>query len=259
MSIQPIDIQIEDNSKYCYVAYLVDREDFLKDIQDVRKQLSLKTMPYKFPRYPYDGTNRIIGKYYKGILSINDVRVLLEEMCFKEKLMNIIQLDKTFGTAVQYAESLTGKYRSAMHCFPVILSSILTGKVNEFDFLTTYCLELNDEDMPVISKDIERYGSKVTIVVNPETTNKELLDIFDYIKKHEFRMKKIDKDTPSEYMLPDVISNIKRDRKWYWQNKQGESAFKIFKGLEKQGIIIEQKTIEKAITQYRKRLQTPLE
>src|SRR3990167_7170798 len=42
MNINPVEINIKDNRKFGEVAFLVDREDFIKDLIRARKELGIK-------------------------------------------------------------------------------------------------------------------------------------------------------------------------------------------------------------------------
>ena len=73
-----------------------------------------------------------------------------------------------------------------------------------------------DHDQPVMA-----------IVISPETTLKEVVEVFKKGVPHlrDEYVSALLKNKPSSL---DVISNIKRDRKWYWMHKQGLSYKTIF-------------------------------
>lgn len=76
-------------------------------------------------------------------------------------------------------------------------------------------------------------GITMTIILDQFTTKKELIDLFD--KKFEIYKEKLFKKVPGKLFGPIYkelknsanITNIKRDRKWYWRNKDGESYAQI--------------------------------
>jgi hypothetical protein len=76
-------------------------------------------------------------------------------------------------------------------------------------------------------------GTTMTIILDQFTTKKELNELFD--KKFETYKKKMFELVPDELWSPIYkelkdpknITNIKRDRHWYWRNVKGESYAQI--------------------------------
>ncbi|MEK7095641.1 MAG: hypothetical protein AAB917_03200, partial [Patescibacteria group bacterium] len=75
------------------------------------------------------------------------------------------------------------------------------------------------------------------IMVSPESTRAYVDRVFDHISKYYFKnsRKKVDSkdallrfyDDVPKMFFPDTISNIERDRKWYWMIKNGMSLQEI--------------------------------
>lgn len=253
-----IDIQVEDLKKYASIAFLVDREDFSKDIEDVREKIKLHELPYIFPIFPYSEANRLVEFYKKGQISINGTREMLEEFCREENILNLYALDNVLGSAVIFAKSLTKKYRKNRLYLPVVLASILIAQVKEEDFLSTQMFTINhksiNEELKLLDKDEEI----VTISVNRESKSEEVKQIFDFIQKYYFKTKPSKDsdqlrsiyDSIPDTKVPDKANNIIRDRDWYWLKKEGWSYQKIKNHYQSKKYPIISRGIELAIKRY---------
>lgn len=276
-----IDIEIENNRKYLAVALLIDRDDFLGDIESVRDRIHLSEIPYIFPSYPYDEANRIVNFYEKGQISINGTRELLEEFCSQTGLQNLYSLDKTLGTAVMFAESLAKKYKRDRLYIPVILASILVAHIKEEDFLSTQMYEIDlktvKEELMLLDKEDEI----LTIKVNRESTKEEILSVFDFIQKYYFKSEGVKNDgglyqlyknIPSKKLLK-TANKITRDREWYWmyknEKKKGKGIYeRIMKNWEEshppkedvidKDYIVDKNVIEQAISRYKELLKADI-
>lgn len=259
-----IDIKIKNLRKYALVAFLVDREDFLKDIEDVRKHIKLLKFPYVFPRYSYSEANRLADFYKKGLINLNGARELLEEFCAEKGLLNLYALDEVLAGAVMFAKSLTIKYNKNRLYTPSILASILTARIENDDFLSTQMYEINRK---VVREELAHLGKEeeiITIRVNRESTATEVKQTFDFIQKYYFKIKKTEKDDRlltiyeniSDGKPPDTSENIKRDRDWYWLKKEGWSYQQIRKEcIKKNNDHIILRGIELAIKRYSGKLK----
>jgi len=270
-----IDIKIENNRKFASVASLIDRDDFLDDIHIVRKKIKQK-IPYVFPTYPYKEANRLTTFYQNGRISLNGVRELLEKFCKEAGLLNLYELDKNLGTAVLFAESLAKKYRKSRLYIPAILASILTGYIEEEDFLSTQMLELNSKFLEEKLEEMESDEEIVTIQVTRESTRQEVQQVFDFIQRYYFKTKKVEETDGLKSIYPkiperkvfDTANNIKRDREFYWMHKEevknGRGAIKrildkwIAIHPEFENNESDYNIIEQAISRYRKFLKTDI-
>ena len=260
-----IDIEIEDYRKFASVAFLVDRDDFLKDVEAVRKRIKLTKLPYTFPIYPYKEANRLVGFYKSGQISLNGTRELLEEFCKEEGLQNLYALDKTLGTAVLLAESLTKKYNKNRLYIPAILASILIAYIKEEDFLSTQMYQVNRRALQEEFSPLEEGEEIITIRVNRESTSKEVERVFDFIQKYYFKTKKT-KDGDGlksiyQHVYDDkppakAANEIRRDRDWHWLKKEGWSYQQIRKNYtEKTRHRITLRGVELGIKRYDKHLK----
>lgn len=261
MSIPPIDIQIKDNRRFTLVAFFVDRDDFLKDIVAVRKRLKITALPYAFPNLPYVEANNVVNYYHKGVASIYDVSECFKDICAKEHIW-FTDLSRTLATAVMFSESLVRKYHKNRLYLPVVLSSLLTGVVRDADFSSTRIVTIDKKDAQRILDEFENDETMIAIQVNRESKPDEVKDAFVSIQNYYFGEKKANadlrglvSDNAPHNKLPDTISNIMRDRKWYWQHKDGLSYQKIWSLSPKNDRPSDRSGVIKQIYQYRDRLK----
>ncbi len=93
----------------------------------------------------------------------------------------------------------------------------------------------------------------VAIFVNKDTQEDEVVKLFKTKVRELFKQ-----ISESEKNHPRTSSNIKRDRKWYWKNKEGLGYQKIWNEVSKENKGISKDTITKAIQQYKKVLGVEL-
>lgn len=260
MSIPYIKITIKNPRRYTQVAFFVDRDDFLKDIVTVRKRLKITTLPYTFSKLPYAEANNVVDYYHRGIASIYDVSECFKDICTKEHIW-LTDLSRPLATAVAFAESLLRKYNKGRLYLPVALSAILTGVIRDDDFSSTRIVTIGKKDAQRIMDEFEDDETIIAIQVNRESKPVEVKDVFAAIQAYYFGEKKpntdlvgLISDNASHDKLPDTISNIDRDRRWYWQNKNGLSYKKIWMQSPRNERTYDESGVIKAINQYKDRL-----
>ncbi len=215
-------IDIENRWKYCMVAFLVDRNDFLQDIHLARKGLKIqKLIPYKK-----------LNIYWPKI-NINNVFSTFQTFETED------QID-LFNTLSNFEESgiveyLRNKYNKSKSFSHVIRFSILCGLVKEEHFaLNAYCASTT-EVTTYINMSLE-YPEAV-IVFYPESKWEEIHQAWKEYRKDQ--------------KIPDVVSGIKDHREWYWLKKNGWSYQKIRKHyLEISKNRISLRGVELAIKRY---------
>jgi len=236
MKIEPIDISIKDNWKYGEIAFLVDREDFLKDVKKARKELGVTKL------VPYKKVNSWTHKQYEQEIKDDQIK--------KGKYSRGTVYLMPAGKVDIKIENLLAKYRKPPTFFLPILYSILSGTVTDSEYsITAYC--------EIIYPEISVPEPKVAIIIHPETKPKEIEKLFktkipealDEYKKYILKTKRIP---------PDTISNIERDRHWYWLKEKGLSYTQVHKRVEKEGEAITRDGVIKAIKQYKERLAMEL-
>ena len=245
MSIKRIEISIKDKNRFGLVAFLVDRPDFLGLIEKIRGNLKIKSFPYTFTNssFPYEEANNTVNYYKKGVCSIYDVY-----SCFKDiseaRALAITELDYTLALAFEYAEGIIERLGKTKVYLPVVLASLLVGSISEGDVLptNTFTLDKYGANQPD-DRFINSAGNSNVIIVHKESTLAEVKTAFNYIKKEQLLNS-----------LPDTVTNIKRDREWYWQHKEGVSYEEIRKNTKKANQPATWQAVRNAIFRYKAHL-----
>lgn len=266
MNIAPINIKIEEDKKFGLLSFLVDRDDFLEDIANIRERLKILTFPYDLPDLPDEKAQNIVKAFRKNLLTIGQARGILQEVCSARGIF-LADFDKTLAMAFVYAEAFMKKYHKSRLYLSAILASILIGTIQEYDFLSTYRLNLDLKTLDELSGELDSDEKLTAIVVNRESTINEVEDVFNSLKKYQFGTQKMGKNDPMVKFLEDelpqnklqsTISNIKRDRKWYWMNKGGLGYQKIWEQSSKSERGSSKETIAKAMQQYKRILRVEI-
>ena len=210
IKIEPVDIRIEDNWGFGLVAFLVDKDDFLQDLQSVRQKLSLKKLlnREKVEKQFEEKNQKATTKLFNT--SSQEQRELLNRM-------RIVASTKYDTATIELLE----KYRKSNNFHHVIKFAIISGVVTDEDFEGTE---------PVIwvitpgqgKTEIPIHYPQIAIVVDPETHPDKVKEGFTNFIKNAKSFKRWD-----QWVLQDTINNIKRDRKWYWRWRNGESYRRI--------------------------------
>ena len=236
MKIKPIDIKIRNNWKYGEIAFLVDREDFLKDSEKTRKKLGLKKL------IPYKNLDRWLSNQYDQ----ETKDYLIESRKFSRGTVYSLPKGKIDLTIEKFLE----KYRKPQTFFLPIRSAILSGIVTDEEYSSTAYCDILYPEIPI-------QDPKIAIIINPETKLPEIEELF------KTRVKKTIEEY-STYILKskrgffDTVSNIKRDRRWHWLKNKGLSYSQIQQKAEKEGEPITRDGVIKAIKQYKERLTMEL-
>jgi hypothetical protein len=228
MNIEPIKIDIEDSLKFGRVAFFVDRDDFLQDVSKARSELGLK---------------KLISRQRAEDIFLNyrsrNGRMKIEFTRWDKASKLELNILKSMNLIID----IVNRYHNTNRAFAeVVKFSVICGVVKEGDidarpyFINDWEFEENNDFYQL------NFGNGA-IVVYPDSTDKEVLEVF-----HDFKKK---------MNIPDTISNIKRDREWYWLKKKGKSYYQIAikenKGNELRALN-DKEAIRKAIKQYEKRL-----
>jgi len=230
-----IDIQVQDNKKFCDIAFLVDRKDFSKDITKSRKKLSIEDL------IPYSNLENWLFKEYQK-----------ESEGYKSKVRKMYSME--FYTAPATTSDLIiydllKKYKKSTNFFLAVQSAIFCGIVTDHEVMNTaYC---------ALTVSMDPKDPKIAIIISPDTKLPEVIEIFE--KKvpqvvEEYRKYILN----SKRSKLDTVSNIKRDREWYIQKRKGLSYGQILKGAISKGESLSRDGVIKAITQYSERLAMEL-
>jgi len=211
MNINPVEINIKDNRKFGEVAFLVDREDFIKDLIRARKEL--------------------------GIKGLNTYGSDIGWSRSKESIVN--------GLLKNYHKDLS--FRS------VLIDAVFYGKVEESKISdNAYCTIIYPHE---VMSDLKRGIAypELAIIFSPNTKLEEIKEV--YKTQASKLIGEYNKNVlKSKRKTPDTISNIKRDRKWYWQHVNGSSYQKIWEATKVKDRPHDREGVIKAVMQYRKRL-----
>jgi len=242
MKIKPIEIKIKDNWRFCLIAWLVDRKDFLQDIQTARKQLGIDTL------VDHKNANKWFKNEYQ---KYNDPKQVADPLSGGYRYV--------FPTtkSEKIAKKLLKKYHKSPLYFEAVRSAIVTGKITDQEFSRTAFCQILPSDYQMIDTEhninytVDHDQPVMTIVISPETTLKEVTRIFKEEVPY-LRNEYLASYLKARQLTPDVIGNIKRDREWYWLHEQGMSYKNIF---DKRDVYMDDRDgVVKAIRRYEKRL-----
>lgn len=254
IKIPPIEIEIDDERKYALVAFFVDRDDFLEDINAARKDLGLSDF------IPYDEVEEWENQQLESLKKIDP-----------PKLINT-------GKGIAYWDpetviekiifELLKKYNKSSIYFDVVSKAILSGKVKDDAFTkTAYCYvhypdfyNPKDYGLEIIEE------PKICIVITPDTNPEEIDELFnkevpEAIKNYQDYLNSHPNYTWSK------TSNIRRDRRWYWLNHKINSydiekrvilsnKLGYLKIAQLEDVYVSWTGVREAINQYKKRLSS---
>lgn len=220
MDIKPIDVDIENPRLLGQLVHLIDREDFLNDIQEIREnKLKMNNL------YNREIVEELYKYHYGNSLGLvtNDAFLLVIKR-LSRKYKNVSKIPLSFDMPMSYtiteASNLLHKYNKNPGYLMAVVYAILCGKIKEGDYLlNTYPLFVTPETIKSVV--FEPPFSYVTIVINPESTLDEVKEVFKRTYPIYFRSSKplaISKDGKFKNVTPDTRNRIKDFRDWYWMN-----------------------------------------
>jgi len=167
---------------------------------------------------------------------------VFKDICKKENI-ELNKLEPVLAKTLFYSELLLKKYKKNRLYLPVILSALLNGVVQNKDFYSTNILTIDRGVINCIQNDTEGDQRVVAIQLNKESTWEEVRKVFKIAKICYLGTKKPRKEDKSlMYLferklpfgkLPNTISNIKRDRRWYWLNRADKNRLSYEKIAKK--------------------------
>lgn len=266
--IPPIILDIKDDRRFLLIALLVDRDDFREDIAEIRKKLGITSVPYVFPKYPYKLASVYVNLFKDKEACLEETIASLEDFCDENGLQNLSALDKTLGATITSADNLIKKYRKGSQYLPVVIASILIGTIHEEDFSPTQLLILDKKSLQRLLKEAQDNEQPIiAIQVGRESDPEEVKKTFSAVSTEFFGGREIINadgtgriDYNPRFRTPDTISNIRRDREWYWKNKDyiGHKKIgykKIWTASDPKDHTGDWEGVSKAIKQYRSRLR----
>lgn len=235
--IRPIDIQIKYDEKYAAIAFLVDRPDFLRDVDSIRRKWLNNLLPYSRVSKWLENLGRTAERKGKK----------LDSLWVKKQNGSdtIIFTDTEFVKDIDW---LKKKYKKNM-CYELAIAyAILSGIIGDTEFTTTVYVQYLDQD--VIKNFVLDGHFQVSIVISPETSIEEVENIFTGEIRHFLKS--------IEFPKPDRFSNIRRDRDWYCLRKS-MSWGKLYDHVKKTyKVKIENQSVRSAVRYYEKQLKIAL-
>jgi hypothetical protein len=233
MEIKPVEINIKNNYLFSQLVRLIDRNDFLADIESIRKEkLKLHDL--------YDrGLIEELYKYHYGfslgLVTKRGFQTAIKSLSKKYKNASTLPLSVEVPMSVATTEAgrLLHKYHRNSGYLMAVVYSILCGAVNDGDYSTnTFPLIINSETIK--SPLFKPPFSYVTIAINPESTPDEVLSVFKKTYSAYFHEKVFPKAFKKERfrVANDTMSKIKDFRKWYWMNHKNNPDRMGYRKLE---------------------------
>jgi len=251
IKINPVSIEVTDNWRFCLIAWLVDREDFLKDLRDARLVLGIgkKLIDYKATK-----------EWFKTELEKEQQKTPIK------KVFDPLSGESRFIFPKTESERLTIKLLEKYHKSPLYFEAIkyvvVSGVVTDREFTRTAFCQVLPPDYQMIDTEhgitnlVDQNQPVMAIVISPETQLKEVVKVF----REEVPYLRIEYEAgylKAKHLTPDQIGNVRRDRRWYWMHEQGKSYKVIFNEEGKQ-TLDDVDGVIKAIKRYQKKLTTEI-
>lgn len=226
-----IDIDVENEKHFKDIATLIDRPNFIKAVETLRKKWKL-------------------SKRYKPS----------EYMKFYSYIWGKDKTGKRWSDFQDDIQNLRSRFNRTLNYDQVILYAVAFTSIPEGAYKSCYI-----EAIPLNPSGEGPEDYKFHIVFSPETTRDEMLNEFRLFKNGQAN-KKID-DPPKGYEYEPLLfptekikdnksGNIKRDRKWYLLKQEGWSYNEILAHADKENTsTLDRDGIVKAIKAYEKRLK----
>lgn len=245
MDIKHIEIDVEDNWRYTQLALLVDRDDFLRDLYKIRQTLHLAKPISSDKLFEYE---------------VNEMkrRDFVKRRSAEVKVIAPYRSDCLRSESLVF--DLVRKYKRSDSYFHAIYAAVITGKIQTENLPTnTASCELIFPEYYYHQVKLGNKDPQIAILLSPESSRNDVIEAYregfqKVLEEYRHRMR-------AQYRNPlfvDTISNIKRDREWYWLNKQGMSYGQIANLTNKQRRVISTDGVIKAIKQYKKNLKIPI-
>ncbi len=191
MKMKQIQIDLDDNRAYTQLAFLVDIPTFLADVEKIRSKYKI-TPPFDF------------------------IKAKDDEADFA-KLS-----DRSFDSDIA---EVRRKYHYPEMFDSAVRDAVLYHRISNFK--TAYATSFERPTFPLLPKGIHTPRDQyMAVVVTPYSTETDIKQAFkDCCTSIR---KSMEWDSPVYQVIEtDTISNIKRDRDWYWRTLQGQRPHDI--------------------------------
>lgn len=225
----PIKIKIDDVRRYTDVAFLVDQDEFIKDIQELRENKGLKKeMPYDPKKHwaldsIWGVTREQLFKHNDAVAPFEDILQNpneMQDLSHKQKLNLIKKYKKAQrvlpGNAFeQDVQAIRDKYHKPPNFDRIIAHAVLYGEVREKDYVTAE-VDIDYPEVDIVDYDKE---PQAVIKIYPNISRKDIQEIFQ--RQVEGVLRRYQEEILGG-KIPnyDTKNNIKRDREWYWMWKK---------------------------------------
>lgn len=266
--MEPIKINVEDNRKHTQIAFFIDDDRFTKDILYYRQKWLQVNKPF---------LSRSFEEWFDSIKDKNKTR---DELLRKDKeieKMSLIAKDLNKQGKGGETERVVGELQTLFRklpnldfkgdieeilirfgipslCFKAIARALISNEINDSDW-QFYDVILEpphfEPDLRTPSRIIQE--PYCAIILTPYLNKTQLGEIFERNKNKIVELYENSRYRYRTYSS-DTVTNIKRDRNWYWLNKNGMSYTKILNEVEhNRGITWG--GISQAIRQYKRNLR----
>lgn len=248
---KPIEILLTRNEDFLKIARIVDRDEILAEILDLRRNLNLK-------KYLTDIelVDVLIGVIYGDEKSRSNHLNKINKLKVKMKLKEAQKIAPYFSyfQAVNY---LIDKYKLGFSYYELLFQVLLCNKVFGYVYSEQFWMPINwtppswetsfkDMMKSFLAEVNNKTNPKAAIVIDADTKQLDLIQMFKEIKKVFPKQPK------------DIITNIKRDRNWYWLHKNNWSYSRIQQEEQKSGKIYSRDAVIKAINRYKHLINTDI-
>lgn len=268
--MEPIKIGVKDNFKHTQIAFLVDRSDFIKDVIYLRKKWLKSEKPFLSKSFE-EWFNTLKSHNKTRDLLLRDNRKIGEKSLVAKKMISegrkeeakkvIDELQILFRELPNLdfkgdlGETLT-KYQVPSTCFKAVARAIISNEVSDSDW-QFYNLMLKpsglEQEQIIPSKNNLEPVCEIRITPHMPKTD------WDNIYKTNIeKIKDLYRNSPLGYKVyaKDTISNIKRDRDWYWKKTNEKLSYgEILKLASENGERISRQGVIDAIQRYKKNLE----
>ena len=235
MDIGKIEIALEDNVAFAHVATLIDKQGFINDVETIRQKYGIEN--------PLERTLKAFQDHFLVIAGLTlgefkrDTQTVINSDGFEvlfgnlDKLLEYLtenhdELDddptafkKVLSLENQFLEEVKALVRKHKY-YPIFdtvaLQAIVFNEVSYF--MTVYPILISELLSNYDAKEFDKNrDAEMAIFVTPFSTEKDLKLALETVKKDLINL--LGENYPSYVDLPkDIISNIKRNREWYWWN-----------------------------------------
>jgi len=229
-----IEIEIEDPKKFANVAFLVDKADFLEDAAKLRQKWVQNSLVVPYEKY-YDWYSNKFHKPSKILFKKHHEELAKYQNKYRFKVGEGIpaqakkELERVYRILPQWdfhfdMLHLTSKYHRPRFFVRVAIVATVCGKVTDKDYESVY-INTTPMGIPIsISPIAPAYPwlLEFELRFSPWTKETEIVEAFRSFKNSEKSFEYYEK-VWGKILNPDTISNIKRDREWYWRNLDGKN------------------------------------